>query len=156
MFCIYYITLSSIINYLYSVCHKFLFGSKPKSLRTSTGTVSFAMIWLSHPCIWKTNFWYRMAFTLTLIMICGLNALNVSMHTMSNALKNQMSGRTMNVFVHLCHVNSNSKSMFVSLPTYSVSLLFFLFHCFLFRMGQCGNKQPPEHHLTLKQKNAHN
>ena len=145
----YYIPIPSIFHYLHSAWPKFLLGSKPKRLSTSTGAVSFAMIWLSHPCIWKTNFWYRMAFTLTLIMICGLSVLNVSIPTMSSAFKNQISAPTINMSVHLCVVNSSSIS------TFCVLLIFILFCCFWFRMGQCG-KKPLPHCLTPKQENAIN
>ena len=147
MLCICYIPIKSIIYILHSLGPKFLIGSKPKRLNTSTGAVSFAMIWLSHPCILKINFWYKMAFTLTLIMICGLNVLNVSIPTMLSAFKNQISAPTMNTSVPLCHV----KTRFIF-----VLLLFILFHCFMFRMGQHGKKQPPKPCLTLQQENMQN
>ena len=144
MLCISYIPIDSIITYLHSLCPKFLIGSKPKRQNTSTGAVSFAMIWLSHPCILKINFWYKMACTLTLIMICGLNVLNVSIPTMLSAFKNQISTPTMSTFVPLCHV----KTRFTF-----VSLLFILFWFFMFRMVWCGKKPPPK---TLKQENMEN
>ena len=118
--------LQSIIYILHSLCPKFLIGSEPKRLNTSTGIVSFAMIWLSHPCILKINFWYKMAFTLTLIMTCGLNVLNVSIPTMLSAFKNQISAPTMNTSVPLCHVET--RFIFVS-------LLFILFSLFYVQNG---------------------
>ena len=125
------------------ICPKFKIGSKPKSLSTSIGAVLFTMIWLSHPCIWKTNFWFIMAFTVTLTMTSRLNVQNVSMHTMSSAFKNQISAPTINMSVHLWPVDSSSKFMLISLYTFSVLLIFIWFHSFLFRMGCHGKKPPP-------------